>query len=312
MSLAHATPADAWARPYHQEKIAVFQNVYADGQDDLLEEGFIPHDGRRNANTHYREVGLFMRLYHSGMYKTAEYVGIVSPKFGEKANISGKDFIRFIECNPGYDVYFINPFPCNAYYSFNVWHHGELCHDELIAIAQELFDQAEVRLDLASLGRNSHSTLLYCNYWVGNERFWHRFMKLILPLVGAIEKLPSGARNRLFSLDPEYPDPVPILPFIFERLFSTLLLCDKSICGLAYPHTRELMIRSAEGNLDEPILVRSFIDAIDDIDMRGEYNQRDMLVFEAVARLKRLLVQDRIGLVSVEPRPVNSAAGASI
>ena len=267
----------------------MFQNVYAPGQEKKLDPAFVPHDGTRNARTDYREVALFVRMYHAGQHRTADYTGIVSPKFGEKTRISGADFLRFVARNPGYDVYFINPYPINAYYSFNVWEHGEICHAGLIAVAQDLFDRAGIPCDLASLGRNSHATLLYCNYWLGNERFWDRFIDLNLRLLGAEETLPPRARERLFALDPEYPDPVPMLPFIFERVFSTLLLLDPSLKGCAYPLSRDYILQSGAGAPDEPVIGASFMDIVDEIDRRGEYNERDMAIFRSLQQLKRLL-----------------------
>ena len=273
------------ARP----RAIMFQNFYAPGQEKKLDPAFVPHDGTRNARTDYREVALFVRMYHAGQHKAADYTGIVSPKFGEKTRISGADFLRFVERNPGYDVYFINPYPINAYYSFNVWEHGEICHAGLIAVAQDLFDRAGIQCDLATLGRNSHATLLYCNYWLGNERFWDRFIDLNLRLLRAAESLPPRARERLFALDPEYPDPVPILPFVFERVFSTLLLLDSSLKGCAYPLSRGYILLSGAGSLDEKIIGASFMDIVDEIDRRGEYNERDMAIFRSLQQLKRLL-----------------------
>ena len=267
----------------------MFQNFYAPGQEKKLDPAFVPHDGTRNARTDYREVALFVRMYHAGQHRAADYTGIVSPKFGEKTHISGADFLRFVERNPGYDVYFINPFPINAYYSFNVWEHGEICHAGLIAVAQDLFHRAGIQCDLASLGRNSHATLLYCNYWLGNERFWDRFIDLNLRLLRAAESLPPRARERLFALDPEYPDPVPILPFVFERVFSTLLLLDSSLKGCAYPLSRDYILQSGAAAPDEPVIGASFMDIVDEIDRRGEYNERDMAIFRSLQQLKRLL-----------------------
>ena len=272
------------ARP----RALMFQNFYAPGQEANLDPAFTPHDGTRNARTDYREVALFLRMYHAGQHRAADYTGIVSPKFGEKTCVAGADFLRFVERNPGFDVYFINPYPCEAYYSFNVWEHGEICHAGLITVAQDLFDRAGIGCDIATLGRNSHATLLYCNYWLGNERFWDRFIDLNLRLLQAAEKLPARARARLFALDPDYPDPVPLLPFIFERLFSTLLLLDPTLKGCAYPCSREYIIKSAVLRLEQP-LIYSFMEIVDEIDRRGEYNAHDRAIFRALRQLKRRL-----------------------
>ncbi len=284
-----ALPSPRRRRDARQGPRAImFQNFYAPGLEKKLDPAFVPHDGTRNARTDYREVALFVRMYHAGQHRAAQYTGIVSPKFGEKTRISGADFLRFVERHPGHDVYFINPYPCEAYYSFNAWEHGEIYHAGLIAVAQDLFDRAGIECDLATLGRNSHATLLYCNYWLGNERFWDRFIDLNLRLLRAAESLPPRARARLFALDPDYPDPVPILPFIFERVFSTLLLLDPTLKGCAYPLSREYIIKSAELRPEQP-LIYSFMEIVDEIDRRGEYDERDRALFRSLRHLKRRL-----------------------
>jgi hypothetical protein len=269
--------------------VMIFQNYYQDGQERSIDPAFVPRDGRHNANTHYREVALFARMYHSGLYKRAAYTGIVSPKFWDKTRLAGSDFIRFIRANPGHDVYFVNPYPGNAYYTFNIWEHGELCHDGLILLASDLFDRAGIEFDPASMGRNSHSTLLYSNYWVGNERFWHGFMALNLRLLDTVERLPPSVRQRYFMQDPNYPDPVPLLPFIFERLFSTFLLMDPTIRGLPYPHSRHEILRAAERDNIEPPMVQAFMDLIDEIDRRGDYSGQNRRIFGAIYSLRRHL-----------------------
>ncbi len=270
-------------------RFAMFQNFYAEGQEAKLDPAFIHQDVTQDGRKEYWEIALFVRMYHSDQYRAAEYTGMVSPKFGEKTRISGAEFLRFVECNPGYDVYFINPFPINAYYSFNVWEHGEICHPGLMAIAQNLFDRAGIDCDVAAMGRNSHATLLYCNYWLGNERFWDRYMAKVLGLLQAIEELPARARARLFALDPLYPTAATAVPFIFERLFSTLLLLDPSLKACAYPHSREYILESGAGSPDEPVIGASFMDMVDEIDRRGDYNERDRALFRSLQHLKRRL-----------------------
>jgi len=277
-------PARRAARP----QAVMFQNFYAPGQEAKLDPAFVWQDVTQDGRKEYWEIALFVRMYHSGQYRKADYTGMVSPKFGEKTRITGADFLRFVERNPGYDVYFINPYPCEAYYSFNVWEHGEICHAGLMTIAQDLFDRAGIGWDIATLGRNSHATLLYCNYWLGNERFWDRYMAVILRLLQTIEDLPARARDRLFARDPNYPTAATAVPFIFERVFSTLLLLDPALKACAYPHSREYIIKSAELRPEQP-LIFSFLEMVDEIDRRGEYNERDMALFRSLQQLKRRL-----------------------
>jgi hypothetical protein len=270
-----------------QASVRIYQNFYADGQDAMLDPVFITLDGRRNANTHYREVGLFLRAYHAELHRSADYTGILSPKFGDKTGKSGQEFINFILAHPGYDVYFINPFPQNSYYTFNVWVHGDYCHPGLMALAHRLFYLAGIKFNVTSMGRNHASTLLYSNYWAGNAKFWDAFMDLNVRLLTTLENLPPDLHAAYFEIDPEYPDKVPALPFIFERVFSTLLLMDPSIKAMAYPYKRYELFEAAAKNREEFEIVTGFKDMIDEIDERGEYDARDMALFDAILRMRR-------------------------
>jgi hypothetical protein len=78
---------------------------------------------------------------------------------------------------------------------------------------------------------------------------------------------------------------VPILPFVFERLFSTFLLLDSSIKACAYPRSRDDILKCREGT-DEQVIAASFMDLIDEIDRRGKYDARDKAVFRAIQALK--------------------------
>jgi hypothetical protein len=225
-------------------------------------------------------------MYHRGDHVSADYTGIVSPKFGNKTRKAGNEFLQFVRHNPGYDVYFINPFPQNAYWSFNVWHHGETCHPGALALAQRLFERAGFRFSIASMGRNDRRTLLYSNFWVGNERFWDVFMNLNLRLLDALERLEPALRALYFRSDPTYHDPVPVMPFIFERLFSTLLHMEPSIRSLAYPLARQEVLAAARADPWEYRIVNAVYDLVNEIDERGLYDARDRDVFRALTRLK--------------------------
>ena len=283
--------------------VRVWQNFYRDGQDAELDPAFLANDGRRNARTDYRELGLFIRMYHAGQHLQARYTGIVSPKFGEKTGLPGEAFLRFVADHPGHDVYFVNPFPQNAYCSFNVWTHGDDCHPGLTLLAQNLFDRAGIDFNIAAMGRNASDTLLYSNVWVGNQRFWDRFMHLNLALLRALDGMDEIERTAYFELDPSYHDPVPVLPFIFERLFSTLLHMDRSISALAYPHSRSEILRAASASPVEYRLVLAFKHVVDEVDQRGVYDARDQELFRAITQFKRIQ--------NVQPRHEMALVGRS-
>jgi len=69
---------------------------------------------------------------------------------------------------------------------------------------------------------NNSDTLLYCNYWVGNEKFWQSYMNFVTPIYHYLkndirpEELDFLNQNATRKRDINY------FPFIFEIMFSTL------------------------------------------------------------------------------------------
>jgi hypothetical protein len=277
------------AEPAEQRPdVIVYQSVSEDGQERLLDPAFERYDGR-NAFPEYGELGLLIRLYHTGAYSNARLTGIIPPAFEENTKVTGHDFIHFIRENPDYDVYFINPFPQTAYYSYNVWQHGEIWHPGLIDLTNYFFHEAGIDFEIEAMGRNCHRTLLYSNYWVGNEKFWHRFVAMNLRLLQGLARMPEFLRSQYLSSDPREPDPPRVLALIIERLFSTYLLIDPDIKPLAFPHRREDILRRAQRDRIEGPIVSAFVDVVDEIDARGFYTPQDLRMFGALARLRAQL-----------------------
>lgn len=272
--LAASAPAD----------VMIFQNVYADDVTEGLDPSFLPVDGRRNARTEIRETGLFLRMFHCGLYRCAPLTGILSPGFNDKAGIAGAEFLRFIRQNPGYDVYFINSYPQNAYLTYNVWTHGELYHPGLIGLAQLLFLRAGYDARTICQPRDAAATALYSSYWVAGPRFWDRYLVMLTRLIEAVEAMPPAIRRRYFAIDPVYPDPVPLLPFILERSFSAFLHVDRTVRALAYPFARDDILRYCDDVEGE--IVAAFADVVDAIDARQEYTEADRALFAGLTRLR--------------------------
>ncbi len=281
---------EEWAEQYSRSpsaEILVFQNVYGDGLIERLDPAFVPVEGRRNLRTEIREFNLFLQMFRSGLYRCAALTGIVSPKFTGKARVSGDEFLGFIRQNPGYDAYFVNPFPYNPYYTFNVWYHGELCHPGLAALAETLFVRAGYDGHLIRDPRDSAKTALYSSYWVAGEAFWEGYVAMLVRLFEALLAMAPQEREPYLSPAPNYPDAVPILTFILERSFSAYLHINPALSALAYPFSREAIVRHARlsGQHFEANLVSAFGGVIDEIDARREYTEADRELFHALTRL---------------------------
>ncbi len=246
--------------------VKIWQIFYEPGQIANLDLDFEPYDWLCNPHPEYTETLHFINLHKSGKYREADYTGIVSNKFGFKTGLTGERFIQFIKNNPGYDVYFVNPFPELGYFWLNVWRQGEFRHPGLIKLAQKLFEITATPVKIDSLGRNDQTTLLYSNYWVGNKKFWDAFMSFLIPLFHWIDKEAAPPERKPYFRRAPYANAgFSMFSFIFERLFSTFLLVGKDISGCAFNFNKNEILDKC-GNQAYRNLIEKFGALIDTLD----------------------------------------------
>ena len=242
---------------------SIWQIQYDDDVLGSFDPHFLKYDCRDRPEAEKREIAHMLRFYDEGVAgsRGAVYYGLVSPKFTEKTGISGKDFVAWIDANPGYDVYFINPFPQLAYWNFNVWTQGERWHPKLIVLADKLLATAGHPIRINHLSRNTNDTAAYSNYWVGNKRFWDAYMTFVRSLDGAVDNLSRKNRSAIFSVAPHYAK-ASYFPFVFERLFSTFLLLRNDIRFLSYPYETKAIYNKCQIEM-ERLIIREWGERID-------------------------------------------------
>lgn len=234
-----------------QPTIAIYQNYYSDKQLTCLDKQFIPHNNANAPHPEYREYPIFLKFYETGIYQQADYTGIMSWKFGAKTEISGNQFIQFINDHPGHDVYFINPFPAEERFQ-SVWAQGDLCHPGLIALTQDVFDQIGYDIDIKNL-LTTCQTSAYCNFWVGNQTFWDRYIAFTKPVYEYIINAPESIRQQFFIRADRKSDSV-YFPFVMERLFTTLLTINRDINYLKYEYSADFLKKHYSTELANYIL----------------------------------------------------------
>jgi hypothetical protein len=273
--------------------VKIFQVYYRPEQRTSLDPAFEPYDWLCNPYPEYTETLHFINLHQSGKYREADYVGIVSNKFGLKTGLTGERFIQFIRNHPGYDVYFVNPFPELGYSWLNVWSQGEFRHAGLTALALQLFEATRTPVRIDSLGRNSQNSLLYCNYWIGNEKFWDAFMSFLTPLFRWIDQGSAPHERKPYFRTATYADTgFSMFSFIFERLFSTFLLINQDIAGLGYRFSNVDMLAKC-GNVAYRNFISmfgAFIDRLDQLSLRRD--NLGMLSLELLRELMTLKTDD--------------------
>jgi hypothetical protein len=252
--------------------VRIYQIYFLPEQRAGLDPAFEPFDWTANPDPRLKEIAIFRDLHARGLHQSAEVVGAMSPKFGIKTRMSGRAFVDFIAANPGHDVYFVNPFPQIAYYTYNLWEQGETSHPGLTERAQRLLDHCGVDIRIDGFPRTANDRLLFCNYWAGTPAFWDRYMAFINRLHDAIMlEMTDGDRARYFEFT-RHDQPTEFYPFIFERMFTTYLVLHPEIRALAYRHSPEEVTRCCIQKYED-VVYQAMREEVDRWDREGVFTE---------------------------------------
>jgi hypothetical protein len=267
---------NAISHPGFDVMIAIYEPIYMPGQS-LSEPAFQPLTIENSDRAEWREFYILVDMYRRGLHRQQLFTGLMSPKFRLKTKITGTQFIDFVRANADADVCFINPFAHLAYICFNVWMQGEASHPGLVLRAQELLDASGIDLRITDVPRHGPAVLCFCNFWVGTEKFWDDYVGgILIPIAEFLEKNPDHSTSRSVLATARYTEPVPFLPFIVERLFSTFLSRpSRKIIARAYPPDP---VRSCLNEFEKKIVAhrKEVIDAADRQDIFPDPLRRDM------------------------------------
>lgn len=223
-------------------KISVNQIYYSNEQEASLDPSFVPFFNTSNTGKKWFEYYVFLKEYEKISNWDNLYLGYISWKFGAKTGIQGKTFTEFIANNPGQDVYFINPFLLESLSFKNQWIHGEYHHAGLNEITKYIFEK--LGYDVSILSKPVDYRLqLFANYWVGNKKFWDLYIAYSKPIYEFIENGNDPFIQSKISLKADQTIDAPFIPFLMERLFTNLIVQDKSIHFLEYAYSNDEMHR---------------------------------------------------------------------
>ena len=213
-----------------------------------LGSGFEPWDNIENLNPELREYPIFERAYNSDLTKNLDYWGLVSPKFKKKTNITGTKFLDWIEAsgriNGWSDVYFINPVPIVEAIFPGTIQHGNNCHPGLCDLLQRNIEVA-ANIDLSTLYMDCN-TFSMCNYFVGNRKFWTKYIEFVNSFLISVSKNPTDV-EMMYRKSANYgPNKqLPYYTFAVERLFSIFLRLEAekhNITSMHYSYNKEALL----------------------------------------------------------------------
>lgn len=219
-----------------KSKIKIFQIYFKKSQHDGLSKRFTPYFKQENEEIEWREYWTFRKNYRTAIASKG-LTGYVSWKFEDKSRVPAEKFLKFIENNPGFDVYYINPFPLDGLLFDSVWDHGDFYHSDLTKFTSLLLKKAGYELDIMHQ-KNTPAQTAYSNYWVGNSKFWKMYMDFTYPMERYIRTRLTDEENKFMSTIADNGSNCSYIPFILERMFTTFLVTHPDIKALSYSYDK--------------------------------------------------------------------------
>lgn len=202
----------------------IFQIFFDSATANYLDLGFEPFDNSAPIKSGEFEYGVMRQIYYGKTFSQGfTHLGVLSPKFCLKTGLSSAHVLSAIDQHDDIDVFMMSPCKLSSRF-FNVWTQGDCSHPGLMELMQTIFRCAKI--DDAVLGlRMGYEVECYSNYWVASRRFWDLYMSIAERIYRAIyssESLQKKAFSPVFLMNGEL-GTVTHFPFIFERIFSTVL-----------------------------------------------------------------------------------------
>jgi hypothetical protein len=210
-------------------KKLAFQIYFNDSQLFFLDESTIPYDNSNDTSKEF-EYGVMRRFWfdeesRKEIFQTHDLVGFISWRFNQKARITVKHFFDLIDKHEGYDCYAFNPDLAIIGSNNNIWIQGQTVHPNIIKYAniltKECYGYEEIEKRIHTLDNSA-----YCNYWLGNEFFWCRYIEFIEIARTWIMQNNKKYDNVYFN-NKDYN--IHLYPFIIERLWSEFIYDNKDI-----------------------------------------------------------------------------------
>ncbi|MBT8637325.1 hypothetical protein G6644_08695 [Polynucleobacter paneuropaeus] len=208
-----------------QSPLRLFQIYYEPWQRELLDPNFAALDNSKS-DSELLEFAVFEKLAKSEYVKGAQLWGALSWRFTEKTGMTGADWVKTIQANPGCDIYYCDPFPHNEALFHNLWMQGDTTHPQLMALCQAVFQVADLPVEeLTNIYPSNQFSA--ANYFVGSPKFWAAYLPWVANILSlANKKLPPKVRDLLHSKQADERDlhnGATYVPFIVERLFPVFM-----------------------------------------------------------------------------------------
>lgn len=240
------------------ENVHLFHIGYSDETVQLKEPGYALLDNRRNQRPDWYESWPIREYLKQVAFKEDSYYGFFSPKFKMKTGLGYADVLeQIVKSSPNVDAFVICPQPEVGAFFLNPFHGSEFTDKGALETAQEIFDLAQIPLNLESMIIDS-ALLSFSNYVVAKPAFWRRWLHVVDVIYAAAdeEKFGPGIAEALCRIT-QYNDNAQRKVFLIENIASAVFAADHmevksipivdalTVKGVMYPFKREAQLCDA-------------------------------------------------------------------
>ena len=214
-------------------KLNIYQCYYDNSQLGLLSPSFIPYDNAGDKNFRYREYVLWQRFYRKHLNDDSHW-GVVSWRWNQKTGLDPKEFIQWIENNPGHDMYYYDP-SLETIVHDNLWVQGEPWHPGMINFCNRLLKKMNIDKDITQI-RYKAKHFACSSFFVGNGKFWDNYLSFVNEVITYC-LFDQHMKRYLFEVSNVYNGKaIPFFSFVIERLFSLYYYLNEDKCNfLKFP-----------------------------------------------------------------------------
>jgi hypothetical protein len=204
-------------------RVELFQICYSETPRQSLPEGFVALDIPVDERPDWREFWPMRNYLMSHTLEDGVFYGFFSPRFSEMTGLDFEKISNFVQQHgKEHDVLILSPFwDLNSLFA-NAFEQGDFFHPGLLSCTDKFLQSVGKDLRLSELVMHSDNTA-YCNYFIGNKKFWLHWLELGEQLFQSAEAKDTDLAIALNQNMVESQRLLPQKIFVQERLVNMLL-----------------------------------------------------------------------------------------
>lgn len=154
--------------------------------------------------------------------------GLMTIDFTTRTGMSGKDLLKVIESNPGFDLYYASAHPEMEAIHHNPWRSAEVTHPGFVELSRRFLKAAG--LSDAPVDSFSDSALFATGHlMVASPQIWDKYLSFIQTVFAKAPKDLSPADHASLFKEAPVPGRMTYLALIVARLLSVFLMLKGSV-----------------------------------------------------------------------------------